>query len=279
MKRLAEDDHTADSVSTIDSDSDTSSSEEEDNCIQRERWLLEELSKEHGVDIELLRDEDLVELDNHLTVGDVNGLHCRKLTHKCVVEMIQLSHNDIDLFGVAKKGSLFGLTYSNKRPITTCLKIRYPRCNVTHCIFKSGTFIVTGRSSHAREKVLSHTIALLRYICGLNELVINDRHCQNIIANATLNQALPTAGMSEMCMLLGIPYDEAPIVLHYRNLLMAEKLSSESANILFIINPHNGNLVCIGGKSPKAVIDAIELLLNHILQYIGIMIHKKRRIS
>lgn len=309
MKRVAEDytndeDDTATTASvSIDSDLERSDEEESEESeeseeeevtelisIQREKLLQEKLLKEHDIKIDLLSEEDLLETDPFAcdqVIGDPNGLHYGKITQENVVEVVHLSHNEIDLQAIAEKGSLFGLRYTDLELTSKSAKIRYPRCSVTHCILKSGVIIVSSRgggstSVTAREKLLSHTLALLRYICGLTDLVIDTKICASIVAQTTLNYVPPSSGVRDMCTTLGIPYDEVRMAIHYKTLTTnAESLvREEPANIVFIFSPLRGHIICVGGQSVASVIDAFRVLLSHLAPYAPKITtgNKKRRV-
>lgn len=274
------------------SESDPESEEDENETdrhkryIQREQRLKQELAKEHDINIEPINETDLtttgeegrINGSSSSSSGTENRLGCSMIKVHNIINMHQLSYNDIDIYLVAKKGALFGMRYVERNRERSFIMIRY-RGTVKHIIFKSGIFIESGgHSPLSKEKALQQTLALLRHVCGLTGIVIKGTHCQNMVTATRLDKKLSRDKINGLCKSLKLERLEWPlIVIPYVKLPKVDTLDKNTNNIRFLLYANSGSVLCVGGRLMDSVVEAHTKLLETLSPHIITVSNKKRR--
>lgn len=279
MKRTFDSDDESDH--STHSDVTESEEEEDDNLIgfdtRQEKWLHDELRDEHGVEIDLLNETDLKENkyigDKNAPIGEPGCVQCNGITYGRTVTLCQLSYHDIDLYTVAKKGALFGLSYMEDERICFI----DVRCNIRCYLFKSGALVISdSHQSSGIEKVITHLLALLRYVCGLSDLVIVERSVKNITTAASLTQKIDSVRLLES---MEATIDGGAIVVPLSLIaLCPESIAVENEkSIIFLIFPATRRVICVGGKSTDTIIAAHRTLIGYLSPFVCTPSRKKCR--
>lgn len=281
MKRTFDSDDESDH--STHSDVTESEEEEDDNLIgfdtRREKWLHDELRDEHGVELDLLNETDLKEnkyiCDKNTPIGEPGPVQCKGITSGSTVTLCQLSYHDIDMYTVAKKGALFGLSYTEDERI--CFVD--VRCNIRCSLFKSGALVISdSHQSSGIEKVITHLLALLRYVCGLSDLVIVERSVKNMTTTASLilTQKIDSVRLLES---MEATLEGVAIVLPLSLIgLYPESIAIEDENrIIFLIYPAARRVICVGGKSVDTIIAAHRALIGCLSRFVCTPSRKKCR--
>lgn len=171
-----------------------------------------------------------------------------------IIYMTHLSHSELDLYAIAKKGALFGMELRDWREYPS-IHLEYSAGR--HILCRNGTLLESGCVDHEmRMRLQQRTLALLVHVCGLTDLVVTESKIINIVTIF-----VPTTPL-DMPLLCQIPFAEkcpgSAVAIEYKD-IGTVSVPPELDRLTFLCSPRL--IIGLGATCEALLYEAHQQLL------------------